>query len=53
MRTMVENCGQMRVEKISGLVVKPGKNLLHAAFQWELSDSDLDMNYILHAVKLK
>jgi 2-polyprenyl-3-methyl-5-hydroxy-6-metoxy-1,4-benzoquinol methylase len=44
------NKGTMKVKKIQGLRFSgiPGKNM-----SWSLDDTDIDVNYILHAVLTK
>jgi len=50
--------GEVLVERMSGMVLRPlckssssraGK--MGPLLQWELSEDDLDVNYIVHAVK--
>jgi len=43
----------VRVDCMSGLVMSPQNPFsgVRTALDWELSDKDLDVNYIVHAVK--
>lgn len=42
---------QMEVDKINGMVFNISPSALPVCGQWELSNSDTDINYILHAIK--
>ena len=54
-----ESVPPMRVANISGMILKPNPKLLFGAkctspldgMEWAMSSADLDVNYILHAVK--
>lgn len=54
---MVESSGtSSRVEKVNGMVLVPAKSidaliLQQEPLQWQLSEDDLDVNYIAHIVK--
>jgi 2-polyprenyl-3-methyl-5-hydroxy-6-metoxy-1,4-benzoquinol methylase len=40
----------LKVDNISGLVPKP--DLVNGGLKWELSKNDVDVNYIVHAIKV-
>jgi len=48
--SMISTIG--RVEKINGIVLDPPTNCFDLSAKWSLAEKDLDVNYILHAVKL-
>jgi len=53
-QTQIGKTNQMKVMDMSGLVMNPSIKCSHAtigAMSWSLSSTDLDVNYILHAIK--